>query len=89
MTADALHTSLASALLYGLNMAYEAVDETHMRTVRFPNGDGFVEVWEVEVCCHGLGFTISLRDDCALDAALAVAAKIIDLLEVENGEVVN
>lgn len=79
-TAD-LQRTLACHLLYGLNMSYEEVDETHIRSVRFPDSH---EEWEVEVCCHGIGVSITLRNPCPLDAAMRVAKAVVEMLEEKD-----
>lgn len=91
MTRDDVHHALASHLLYGLNLAYPDVDETHLRRVDMRVGaHQSLAMWDVEVCCHGLGFTLTIRGECPLATALAVAERVVPVLEREMcGEVVN
>jgi hypothetical protein len=84
VTADDLHRHLACTLLFGLNVAYEEVDETHIRTVRYVGTADDPDEWEAEVCCHGLGLTFTERRACPLDAALHVAEHIVTLLEEQR-----
>lgn len=83
MTLDDIHHTLAGHLLYGLNLAYEEVDEVTMRAVREVGED---PSWEVEVCCHGIGVSIALRGTCPLTVALAVAERIVPMLERYMGD---
>jgi hypothetical protein len=79
-----LSHELAAFLLYGLNLSCDEVTATHLRCFDEQYGPlEEVEVWEVEVETS-FGIAISLRSTCPLDAASAVAERIVEMLAAQR-----
>ena len=70
-----IHRILAGHVLHAVNLGYDMVTATHLR---LHSAD---DHWEAEIVCDDAGVSYVSRSACPLEAALEVAAEIIEIAE--------
>jgi hypothetical protein len=73
------HRILAGHILHAVNLGYEEVTATHLRKRGI--------VWEAEIVLDPLGLSYVFRDECPLEAALTVAAEVVEVVEAQRERV--